>query len=134
MLRHGSTDKLSPGKPSLMVCRVDRCPGKHYAKNLCREHYDSQPERLEKARIRNRKLRTACFDFYGWKCVCCGESESAFLTIDHIDNSGAEDRRNNGQNTYANLKRSGFPNGFQTLCFNCNWAKSHGGCPHLKVK
>jgi hypothetical protein len=23
-----------------------------------------------------------------------------------------------------------YPAGYQVLCFNCNWAKSHGGCPH----
>jgi len=79
-------------------------------------------------------------------CACCGETELVFLTIDHINNDGADHRRaigmrqgryepkesaNIGGNGFAYwLKKNDWPTGFQILCFNCNWAKSHGGCPH----
>lgn len=31
---------------------------------------------------------------------------------------------------YAWLRHQHYPPGFQVLCHNCNFAKSHGGCPH----
>jgi hypothetical protein len=35
--------------------------------------------------------REAVYAAYGgYKCNCCGESEPMFLSIDHIDNDGAE--------------------------------------------
>ena len=39
------------------------------------------------------KLRADAIEAYGSKCSCCGESESRFLTFDHINNDGAEHRR-----------------------------------------
>jgi hypothetical protein len=74
---------------------------------------------------------------YGGKCVCCGESEPEFLTIDHIKENGAEERRKNksagaGSGFYRWLKGQGWPrDGYQLLCFNCNCAKRlYGVCPH----
>lgn len=87
-------------------------------------------------RQRNRDL---VFGHYGEKCACCDENERLFLTIDHIDNDGADHRRslkgqigNGGSSFFDWLVRSGFPEGFQTLCRNCNWGKhANGGvCPH----
>lgn len=84
------------------------------------------------------RLRAEVIQTYGGICKCCGEDEPIFLTIDHINNDGADHRRalvgrNQGGgswNTYIWLKKNNFPSGFQVLCWNCNWAKSHGGCPH----
>lgn len=85
------------------------------------------------------KIRVAVFAHYGEKCACCGENERLFLTIDHINNDGAQHRRamaslvgKGGTAFFAWLVRSGFPSGFQTLCRNCNWGKhANGGvCPH----
>lgn len=77
---------------------------------------------------------------YGGVCVCCGESEPNFLTFDHIYNDGASQRRRgkfrNGIGSIARyLKREGYPEGFQILCYNCNCAKGfYGMCPHQKEK
>lgn len=64
------------------------------------------------------------------KCVKCGYSDVRALSIDHILNNGAEERRNNfgsrlnaGTTFYRWLRRNNFPTGYQTLCFNCNWIK-----------
>jgi hypothetical protein len=52
-----------------------------------------------------------------------------FLTIDHIENNGAEHRRqqrngqNKGHDIYAWLRKNNYPEGFQVLCYNCNCAK-----------
>lgn len=88
-------------------------------------------------------LKEKVYDHYGRTCVCCGEIEMIFLTLDHINNDGAAHRRkiigNNrrdgacGPQTYRWIIKNNFPNSFQVLCLNCNWAKSRGGCPHQKT-
>lgn len=127
--------------------------------------YEKDPEKFrERARQANAKLRLnpkfrkACvdyvtasrkqakidvFDYYGRVCVCCGETIPKFLTIDHINNDGAEHRREifgvnkggAGLNFYLWLKRHGFPEGFQTLCMNCNFGRrmNNGICPHKET-
>lgn len=86
-----------------------------------------------------RKDRARCkelvFDHYGRACTCCGESEPVFLVIDHINEDGAEHRKRiQASRFYQWLVRQGFPEEFQTLCHNCNFAKSRGGCPHAARK
>ncbi len=87
-----------------------------------------------------RKKRV--IDYYGGKCLCCGESGLIFLTIDHIAENGAEHRRQispglknrapGGDNFYRWLETHCMPDGFQTLCYNCNIGKHRNGgiCPH----
>lgn len=90
-----------------------------------------------RGRAKNQANKRLVMKYYGDKCACCGESERAFLSIDHIDNSGAYHRKNKtqGASLYVWLKRNAFPQGFQILCYNCNWAKSRaGGCPHQLAK
>jgi len=70
---------------------------------------------------------------YGGFCACCGEAEVQFLQIDHVDNDGADHRRSiKGVRLGPWLKRRGYPEGFQVLCANCNFAKhtNGGSCPH----
>lgn len=57
------------------------------------------------------------------------------LTIDHI-NGVAEDhkgkRYRGGERLYLWLRQQKWPNGFQVLCANCNFAKGfYGACPHI---
>ncbi len=87
--------------------------------------------RVEKER--REKIRSAVLDHYGKSCECCGESERAFLCIDHVAGGGNEHRRSVGSGTALQkwLLDSNFPPGFRTLCHNCNhcaWA--HGQCIH----
>jgi hypothetical protein len=85
------------------------------------------------------KLRDDVFQAYGGKCVCCGETERLFLTIDHIDGNGNKHRKETlgsfnraGITTYAWLRQNGYPKTFQCLCQNCNVGKhrNKGICPH----
>lgn len=69
------------------------------------------------------------------KCACCGETHIESLTIDHINNDGAQHRKitecGSGTTLYLWLKKNGYPGEFQVLCMNCNWAKGRlGYCPH----
>lgn len=90
----------------------------------------------------NAELRETVFKAYGgYKCACCGETEPLFLTIDHVNNDGAEMRQNGthsrgGTQFYQWLRKNNFPEGFQVLCMNCNLGKHRNGgvCPHKSGK
>ena len=97
----------------------------------------------EYARDKRARIKAATFAAYGGNvCACCGETESKFLTIDHINNDGAafrkavyrKNKKGNtaGYHTYYWLARNGFPSGYQVLCMNCNYGKrmNNGVCPH----
>lgn len=85
-----------------------------------------------------RRLRQEVISHYSNgtnRCACCGESHFEFLTIDHIDGGGLQHRKrenmNGGQELARWLRRNDYPDGFQILCMNCNFAKGHyGRCPH----
>ena len=87
-----------------------------------------------------KRIRFEVLKAYGNKCACCGESEEAFLAVDHVNGDGCKHRREigiiGGAEFYFWLKKRNWPEGFQILCYNCNWAKHRRGiCPHqLKKK
>ena len=62
------------------------------------------------------------------KCNICGENHIEFLCIDHIDDNGADHRReigNGGGRIYRYLLNNTFPDGYQVLCNNCNYLKEY---------
>lgn len=89
------------------------------------------------SRKRNRscikRRRDEVFAHYGGKCLCCGEKEFVFLTLDHINNDGKEEREKWGAGTqfYRAVIKRGYPKIIQLLCHNCNQAmRINGYCPH----
>jgi hypothetical protein len=61
-------------------------------------------------------------------CKHCGFGDVRALDLDHMDNNGGDHRKAIGRrgatyDIYAELKRNGFPEGYQVLCRNCNWIK-----------
>ena len=91
---------------------------------------------------KTKRLQAVCrgqvFEAYGgYKCNCCGENEPMFLSIDHVDNNGAIERKlgkycGSGTGFYQWLRKNKFPLGYQVLCMNCNTGKHKNGgvCPH----
>lgn len=84
------------------------------------------------------KVKAEVLSRYGGVCRCCGEDESVFLSIDHINGDGAQHRKQglkaSGLSFYQWLRKNGYPEGFQVLCYNCNFAKRTGDeCPHRKI-
>ena len=78
------------------------------------------------------------FNAYGgYICKCCGESNSAFLVLDHVNGNGNKHRKEIGTsstNLQLWLKKNNYPEGFQVLCYNCNNAKYYKGiCPHKTI-
>ncbi len=88
-----------------------------------------------------RRMRDEVLMSYGGECVCCGEIERSFLTIDHINDDGYRMRWKKNGGTYGPhsgghllkyIKDNDFPPDFQILCANCNTSKSlnNGVCAH----
>lgn len=94
--------------------------------------------RRDWARIYYQKTRTEMLAAYGCVCSCCGETETKFLTLEHLRQDGAAHRRRLGSpaNVMFWLKNNGWPkDGFTLKCWNCNTASYfHGGCPHETTK
>lgn len=100
---------------------------------ICRS-CDNKRKSLVRSALKQEVINT-----YGGKCICCNCEVMEFLTIDHIDESGAEHRKKlskNGSKSYSSfyqwLKKNNYPReNYQVLCFNCNYAKHICGiCPH----
>jgi hypothetical protein len=74
-----------------------------------------------------RKIRVLTHYGKDGKLQCCwpecSVNDPDILTLDHINNGGAKDRKLKGQATYLVVEREGFPEGFQTLCCNHQWKK-----------
>jgi hypothetical protein len=81
-------------------------------------------------------LKFQVFEGLGNKCACCGEDHLHFMTVDHVQNDGADHRRELGSTNieviYRQVVKDNFdPLKWQMLCMNCNFAKGHYGvCPH----
>lgn len=89
---------------------------------------------------RNR-VRLETLDAYGGVCICCGEAEPYFLTIEHGNKDGAQHREQLGHHGkgvgfYRWLRVRGFPKdlGLSVLCHNCNHVSYWRDCPHQTGK
>ena len=128
-------------KDGSLLAECKTCSRKRNAKRYHSEKYIEIREK-DNAAMRQKRVavREKVFAAYGgYICVCCGETEKTFLTIDHINNDGANHRRSitgkrtsAGYHTYIWLVKNGFPTGYQVLCMNCQHGKrmNNGICPH----
>lgn len=139
MARPGNREKVRQQSRESAARNPERI--KQYMKD--RYYADHESTKVKQAaymRERHQKNRAEVLDAYGGKCACCGESEPAFLCMDHIDGGGnahrkeqTGNRRGSATTIYYWLKRNGYPEGFQILCANCNMAKERPqGCPHQR--
>ena len=73
-----------------------------------------------------RSLKLECLSHYGDICFC-GEDNLTLLTLDHVNDDGAEHRRNINQNFYTYLRQNNFPNDppLQVLCIKCQYRKMY---------
>jgi len=94
---------------------------------------------------RRDNLKKLVFDHYGRRCNCpkcpTPDIDPLFLTIDHINNDGYKERGHKNRrglsttSIYLKIIRTGFPDTYQVLCWNCNCGKrlNNGICPHLTL-
>ncbi len=93
---------------------------------------------IERQRKWRRDLKLEVFTHYSNgkpKCKHCGFDDIRALCLDHVNNDGAEQRRNirpknrhrggSSIDVYIRAKRNKFPKDLQVLCSNCNRIKEH---------
>ena len=103
---------------------------KTYAREVM-ERWRSHPHNRGKIVERNRRDRLMVFKHYGLSCACCSENTYEFLSIDHINGGGRKHYLSIKMPMYRWLIKNKFPDGFRTLCYNCNFCLGHYGyCPH----
>src|SRR6266478_2497659 len=105
-----------------------------------KEHPEKRAVYNERSKKRYVLLRRDAMAKLGNTCACCAESESVFLSIDHINNDACIDRKNGIRGAYMILKKilndPEADKHYQVLCYNCNMAKARnkGYCPHPSLK
>ncbi len=111
-----------------------------------KKYQGNKSEILAKSKVVREDLKKEVFSEYSKRhsksktpcCRCCGENfDIDFLSVDHID--GRTHLAKDEKHLRANLlnvwlKKNNFPDGFQILCHNCNFAKgmkkNNNKCPH----
>ena len=72
------------------------------------------------------------------QCNCPGHVETCIelLAIDHKKKRTKKEKGLTGKSFYKYLKENNYPEGYQVLCFSCNFVKElyNGKCPHLFEK
>lgn len=77
----------------------------------------------------SKQTKIEVLTYYGdgkLACIWCGFDNVLALSIDHIDGSGKQHRREMGlvgNRFYRWLKQQSYPKGYQTLCMNCQFIK-----------
>jgi hypothetical protein len=107
-------------------------------KTQMKTYRQANVERLKAYKLTHQqKLKEIILSHYSGgvpKCACCGEQNTAFLSIDHIEGGGNKQRRGlqlGGNGFYRWLMNNGYPSGYRVLCMNCNSALGFRGyCPH----
>lgn len=91
----------------------------------------------ELSRARRLILKLQVLDLYGGACMCCGETNHKFLTMDHVQGDGALHRESVSQaeDRLKEMLSVRDDTRFQVLCWNCNCGRAYnaanrGICPH----
>lgn len=133
-----SKNKINNGKKFCSKCGIWKGIKDFYKNNnytndlsyhcmLCYKNYGRQV-----TQPRCKILMTEFVRVRGGKCVCCGEKELDFLTIEHIKNKGYELIYDKKYALLKKLKNLNWPEGYTVLCWNCNCATRYGKvCPHF---
>jgi len=89
--------------------------------------YKKNIEEINKKNVsKNRYFKEESIKLLGGKCALCGLENVRFLTIDHIDGSGAVERKSgiSGQKLQRLIVNGKYPwnkvKNLRVLCYNCN--------------
>ena len=78
------------------------------------------PVPINSDQSRNVRNKSLVLQHYGEQCDICSEERFVFLTIDHLNGDGHSHRKKIGNSVSRWLVKNNYPNGFRTLCWNCN--------------
>lgn len=94
------------------------------------EDKEKKRNRQKRYQEKESNIKRGVLTHYGGgKCACviCGFNDIDCLNLDHI-NDDAHHRQNNGRvggkALYKKLMNQNYPEGYQTLCHNCNMKKA----------
>jgi len=96
---------------------------KKYCSTKCKDKYYYWNKGMkEKKKNRLQELKKDIIMKYSdgkMECECCGNKNIEFLTIDHIDENGAKERRKHGtgHNYYRWLKKNDYPTDLNLRCY-----------------
>jgi hypothetical protein len=112
-----------------------RIKNRNKIRKVSNRWYENHKEEEKKKRARVYKIRrNNIIQRYGGKCVCCGETNVKFLTLDHVNNDGYKLRKllGTGKVQLGWIEHNNYPDTIQVLCYNCNCGRSQncGVCPH----
>ena len=94
-------------------------------------YYSRNREKIKfEARSYRRRMKMDVLRHYGGNkvsCVVCGENRLPCLSLDHINGDGHAQSLvvGRGNKLYLWIKNNNYPQGYQTLCMNCQWIKRH---------
>lgn len=120
----------------------NRCPPKHKIafdlyENYSRTWCNQNPEARANINQRHDEKRwNIILEHYGAFCHCpkCSERNWMFLTISHLNNDGAKQKKEaNGKHLIDFIIEHNFPTDITIECWNCNEGRirNNGVCPHL---
>lgn len=100
--------------------------------NRCATNPIYREQNKNDARRRRRRIRRNVLAKYGNKCKCCGEDKEEFLSIDHVNGGGNEERKTlSPASLYLKLSKEDHNENYRLLCHNCNQSRGiYGYCPH----
>lgn len=90
-------------------------------------------KRLRQERLHRKQNKEKVLGYYSKfltpMCAICMFDDIRALSLDHVDNTGAEHRRKIGRSSnrlYVWIIKNNYPSNFQVLCFNCQMIKRYG--------
>jgi len=92
-------------------------------RDYMRKHRKENPEiHRKKSRDAKTRLRNKLYKMYGDTCTMCGFSDKRALTLDHIKNNGAEERKEMGpRGPWYRAVGEYLPDDYRILCMNCQF-------------
>ena len=128
-VRQWRKDNAERIRPRVLADRK-RYYNRHKAEVSVRHQlYDILHPEVKKAGIKRYKdkAKLEVITHYGAgvaACLRCGYTDMRALTIDHMNGGGSQHRKTiNSVNMYTWLRKNGYPDGYQTLCMNCQMIK-----------
>ena len=96
------------------------------AENM-RKYRAADPEKYAaQSRAAKRRLRLKVLDAFGSECVICGFSDERALTLDHVLNNGAQERKSLGERgVYLRALKEEYHSEYRMICMNCQFIERH---------